>query len=136
MKLAHFRFFGMTCVGFLFFLNGSKVDFDSDPFYLHSLALLGVNLVFTIGYFYLLAKERAYFIDESGRKPIRLFGSPKLMGGFLIASILYLSVLIFLHHLKGFSYFPFLLGYMLVLLFVMIFNSAFDDKMLIGQQQY
>ncbi len=136
MKLAHFRFFGMTCVGLLFFLNGSKVNFDNDPFFLHSYALLGVNLVVTIGYFYLLAKERAWFIDESGRKPIRLFGSPKLMGAFLISSIIYLSGLISLHHLKGFSYFPFLPGYLIFLISVMILNYAYEDKMLIGQQQY
>ena len=136
MKAGPFRLFGMIIMGLYFILDFLKLTITGHPLFFQIYYLLIVILVITSGYFYLMVKGRLYFITESGRKPIRLFGSPKLMGALLIASLIYLSVLIFLHHLNGFSYFPFLLGYMLVLFLVMIFNSAFDDKMLIGQQQY
>lgn len=136
MKAGPFRLFGMISLGLYLILDFLKVKITGYPPFFQIYYLLIVILVITSGYFYLMVKGRLYFITESGHKPIGLFGSSKLMGAFLIVSILYLSVLIFLHHLNGFSYFPFLLGYMLVLFLVMIFNSAFDDKMLIGQQQY
>jgi hypothetical protein len=136
MKFTTFRIFVLVFMGLIMFLNGLNVTIGDDRLSLHVYSLLGANLIATIGYFYLLAKRRAYMINESGRKPIGLFGKPKLLVVFLTASIMYLSVLIFLHHLNGFSYFPYFMAYMVVLILLLILQTAYDDKMLIHQQQY
>jgi hypothetical protein len=136
MKAAPFRLFGMISMGLYLILDFLKLTITGHPLFFQIYYLLIVILVITIGYFYLMVKGRLYFITESGRKPIRLFGSPKLMGVFLITSLIYLSVLIFLNHLNGFSYFSYTIGYLIFSTLVMILNYAYDDKMLIGQQQY
>ena len=135
MKFSTFQIFVILCLGLLMFLNGMHVKIGDDPLSLHIYSLLGANLVTTIGFFYLLAKKRAYIISESGRKPIGLFGRPKLLSSFLISSILYLSVLIFIQYLFDFSYFPFFMAYLVILILLLILQSAYDDKMLIGQKQ-
>ncbi len=135
MKAFSLRIYLLACTCLFLFVHLMSQNDINNKIDLLLGYLLCINIITTIGYGYLLAKKRAYIIDDPGKKSIGLFGSSKWLMVWLTVSILYLAGMLLYNQINPISLFPFLVAYVVILLLILILNAAFNDKMLFTQTQ-